>query len=90
MVDDSLDHALSCASVSPALPVLLFGRYEWNKRVSLVSSPEDKQSFSQRRDQDGTRFWERDDVRELPRNIRRVANWTEVVRAAREMIHLPK
>ncbi|QRW14843.1 hypothetical protein RhiLY_13842 [Ceratobasidium sp. AG-Ba] len=95
LIDDSLPNALLCA---PVAPVLLFGNYQWNKRPSTDSSPQDKMSYAERERweeaeakrraaQTGTettkddwhKWWEREDLHELPANITRVDSWKSVI-----------
>ncbi|KDQ20419.1 hypothetical protein BOTBODRAFT_151091 [Botryobasidium botryosum FD-172 SS1] len=84
MIDDSLDNALSCATMEPRIPILLFGKYEWNKRSSKVATVEDKMSFVERCAlKNGDRWWEDEVCWDLPENIVRVSGWDEVVEFAR-------
>lgn len=54
LIDDSLENAMTCAEyVSPngdgvAPPVLLFGDYQWNKRLSLPEDEHDDVTYERR------------------------------------------
>ncbi|KAG8220059.1 hypothetical protein J3R82DRAFT_1076 [Butyriboletus roseoflavus] len=54
LIDDSLENAVACAEyVSPsgdglAPPVLLFGDYQWNKRISLPEDEHDDMVYERR------------------------------------------
>lgn len=55
LIDDSLENAVACAEyVSPtgedgvAPPVLLFGDYQWNKRLSLPEDEHDDMAYERR------------------------------------------
>lgn len=85
LVDDSLENAFDIATSSllrpPSVPVqipcLLFGAYEWNKRLS---SSDKTDSYEQVRakggDIEGLDGLVRDE--DLPEGIRRVSGWEEV------------
>ncbi|KII93688.1 hypothetical protein PLICRDRAFT_35907 [Plicaturopsis crispa FD-325 SS-3] len=88
LIDDSVENAVDCATFPhPNRPhVLLFGAYEWNKRVSSPSDRTDEMSFARRLEAAGGReFW----VEEAERGVQgldqgsgveRVRDWGEVVR----------
>lgn len=82
-MDDSAENALACArDANPRIPVLLFGDYSWNQRLSLVEKPEDHLGFEDRlKSENGREWWKNehaDDV--LPSDkVIRVKDWNEVV-----------
>jgi len=86
LVDDSLDNALTCSTAS--IPVFLFGDHEWNKRTSQMDPDrrEDYLSFAERRREDPSRWWERDNVVDLPDNVRRVRGWDALVKECRILL----
>ncbi|KAI5123754.1 hypothetical protein M0805_000345 [Coniferiporia weirii] len=82
LIDDSAENALACArDASPPIPVLLFGDYSWNKRVSLLEQPQDQLGFQDRLAFEvGREWWKEEDVNKvLPANVKRVNDWSEVV-----------
>lgn len=73
---------MQCAISDLPTPVLLFGDYQWNKRLSGPSDATDKMSFDQRLEAvGGKEFW-KDDVFDVPNGVPlyRVKDWSEVVR----------
>lgn len=54
LIDDSLENAVACAEhISPSgdgvvPPVLLFGDYQWNKRLSLPEDEHDDMAYARR------------------------------------------
>jgi hypothetical protein len=60
--------------------VLLFGDYEWNKRISSPSDNRDGMSFKEREKLEGKDFW-KDEKLEVPEGVPlyRVKDWREVV-----------
>ncbi|THU91637.1 hypothetical protein K435DRAFT_227123 [Dendrothele bispora CBS 962.96] len=91
LIDDSAENALqvstssmSNASPAPPTPVLLFGQYEWNKRVSLPSDQIDAMVFDTRlKLEEGREFWKEEKLEDrVPENapMYRVKDWGEVVR----------
>lgn len=76
---------MQCASASPPIPVLLFGDYEWNKRLSGHNDATDEMTFTKRYEGCGRRqFWEEENVRIISppkgnKPIWRVKDWEEVV-----------
>jgi hypothetical protein len=61
--------------------VLLFGDYQWNKRISSSSDHRDEMSFDIRlRNEGGKRFWEEEHL-VVPEGVPlwRVKDWREVV-----------
>lgn len=81
MIDDSSENALQCAIAKPATPVLLFGDYEWNKRISSPSDNRDEMTFKERERIEGREFWKNEKL-EVPEGapLYRVKDWGEVVR----------
>lgn len=83
LIDDSAEHAIAFAKDANArIPVLLFGDYSWNQRLSYVEEEKDFLGFEERLKAEGGREWWReehaDDV--LPKDIvTRVKNWGEVI-----------
>jgi len=78
LIDDAIENVLGCAEKQ--LPALLFGDYEWGKRISTA---EDKRSFEERlREQvrNGLRSdWWQEDVVDLPDCVWSVKDWREVI-----------
>ncbi|KAK0245878.1 hypothetical protein EDD85DRAFT_802419 [Armillaria nabsnona] len=83
LIDDSSENALQCATAIPvATRVLLFGDYEWNKRISGAGDGSDDMSFDIRlKSHGGKEFWKEETV-EVPEGapLERVKDWSEVVR----------
>ncbi|KAH7883864.1 hypothetical protein F5I97DRAFT_1603704 [Phlebopus sp. FC_14] len=94
LIDDSMENAMTCAlhpsdnENRPPL-VLLFGSYEWNKRISHSSDECEEMVYKNRAEREGgTEFLERDiirgtealaqaNAREL--RIKRVKDWSDVL-----------
>ncbi|KAK0465213.1 uncharacterized protein EV420DRAFT_1513328 [Desarmillaria tabescens] len=83
LIDDSSENALQCATAVPvATRVLLFGDYEWNKRISGPGDASDDMSFDIRLESHGGKeFWKEETV-DIPEGapLERVKDWSEVVR----------
>ncbi|KAG5648251.1 hypothetical protein DXG03_006209 [Asterophora parasitica] len=82
LIDDSAENALQCATFKHATPVLLFGDYEWNKRISGSAEAKDDMSFDRRLEAEGGReFWKFESV-DIPEDapLHRVQDWSAVVR----------
>ncbi|KAJ9103954.1 hypothetical protein QFC21_002417 [Naganishia friedmannii] len=90
LIDDSIENALDCATHHPALPVLLFGPYPWNRHVTKEDSPEDVAAHEERMARGidseegetlaGKLKWSGEDVGQaLPSCVHRVKDWTQVV-----------
>jgi hypothetical protein len=80
LIDDSAENALPCAIDSTR--VLLFGDYEWNKRISTSSDQKDDMSYDIRlKNESGREFWKNEKL-EVPEwaPLWRVKDWSEVVR----------
>ncbi|OJA07628.1 hypothetical protein AZE42_01122 [Rhizopogon vesiculosus] len=94
LIDDSLEHALACVNYIPLdgvakpPPVLLFGSYEWNKRLSLGSEERDDMVYDVRFKLEDGKFLDEDVKRgdealeqaNTKHSVRRVKDWSEVVR----------
>lgn len=68
---------MQCVNASEPVPVLLFGDYEWNRRVSSA----DDMTFDIRLEAcDGREFW-REETVPIPKGaaLWRVRDWKEVV-----------
>jgi hypothetical protein len=100
LIDDSLENALACANYIPLdgvlaepPPVLLFGSYEWNKRPSSASDEHDGMAYDNRFQREGGTFLDEDvkrgdealDLANTRHSVRRVNDWTEVVRHVTKM-----
>lgn len=99
LIDDSMENALACAyhipldGVTKPPPVLLFGSYEWNKRLSLPSDECNDMAYDVRFQKEGGKFLEEDVKRGVEvleqantmHSVRRVKDWSEVVRYVTEM-----
>ncbi|KIY65888.1 hypothetical protein CYLTODRAFT_50057 [Cylindrobasidium torrendii FP15055 ss-10] len=86
LIDDSSENAIQCATAPQAIPVLLFGDYEWNKRICGPSDSAEAMGFDVRLlAEGGKRFWE-EDVFEIPEGVplRRVNDWPGVVQWLKE------
>ncbi|KAI0803115.1 hypothetical protein BC629DRAFT_1491838 [Irpex lacteus] len=86
LVDDSLENSLKCATHPTPTPVLLFGKNEWNQRLSKYNDIKDEQSFEQRLEKEGGReFWKEENI-VIPEGIplTRVDNWEGVLRWVEE------
>ncbi|KAK0208395.1 hypothetical protein DFS33DRAFT_1411819 [Desarmillaria ectypa] len=83
LIDDSSENALQCATAMPvATCVLLFGDYEWNKRISGPEDASDDMSFDIRlKSHGGKEFW-KEEIVDIPEGapLERVKDWSEVVR----------
>ncbi|KAJ3864141.1 hypothetical protein EV359DRAFT_64264 [Lentinula novae-zelandiae] len=87
LIDDSSENALqvstSSSAATPPTPVLLFGHYEWNKRLSLHSDAVDTMAFETRLQIEGGReFWKYERFEDhIPEGapLHRVRDWEEVV-----------
>ena len=79
LIDDSVENALSCASASPAVPVLLFGDYSWNQRHSSLEEEKDHLGYEERLEFEGGKHWWLEESVELPAAVSRVTDWKAVV-----------
>ncbi|KIK07409.1 hypothetical protein K443DRAFT_129090 [Laccaria amethystina LaAM-08-1] len=81
LIDDSAENALQCVTEIKATPVLLFGDYEWNQRLSRPGDARDEMSFDIRlKECGGHEFWKEEKL-EIPSGspLWRAKNWDEVV-----------
>ena len=62
---------------------MLFGDYEWNKRLSASVSELDLMSYEERLKLEGGQlgWWKREDLHDLPLLIKRCATWDGVADA---------
>lgn len=82
LIDDSAENALQCATSKHPTPVLLFGDYQWNKRISGSGDAKDEMAFDRRLAAEGGReFWKEETVA-IPEGVplKRAKDWSEVVR----------
>lgn len=86
LIDDSAENALQCATASKPTPVLLFGNYEWNQRVSGPGDARDDMTFDVRfKACGGKEFWKEETV-PIPEGapLERAKDWSEVIRWVRQ------
>jgi len=91
LIDDSSENALqvstSSSAATPPTPVLLFGQYEWNKRLSSHADAMDTMTFDNRLQiEGGKEFWKDERLEDhIPEGapLHRVKDWQEVVRWVR-------
>ncbi|KAJ7923075.1 hypothetical protein B0H13DRAFT_1981588 [Mycena leptocephala] len=82
LIDDSSENAIQCSTALPPTRVLLFGEYEWNKRISGTGDGADEMSFDKRLVAcGGKEFW-KEETLIIPEGVplERVKDWSEVVR----------
>ena len=82
LIDDSAENAISCASAAKPVPTLLFGDYEWNKRMCTPADGKDDTTYDIRLQKEGGReFWKEETV-PIPEGapLWRVRDWGEAVR----------
>lgn len=81
LIDDAYHNALDCGIVDPPIRALLFGDYQWNKRPSNMLTQEDRLSYQEKAalEAEGSTWWTRDDIEELPAFISRASGWEDVV-----------
>ena len=79
LIDDSVENALSCASASPPVPVLLFGDYPWNQRYSSLDESKDHLGYEDRLQFEGGKHWWLEESVELPESVTRVKDWKAAV-----------
>lgn len=99
LIDDSMENALACADYIPLdgvakpPPVLLFGAYEWNRRLSLTSHEHDDMVYEGRFQREGEGFLDEDVKRgdealeqaNAKHSVCRVKDWSEVMRYVRKV-----
>jgi len=79
LIDDNLNHVVSCSAGRPPVPTVLFGEYEWNKRLSSVASELDQMGYEQRLlAEKGVEWWKEDELHELPLLVKRSSSWADV------------
>ncbi|KAJ7293759.1 hypothetical protein C8J57DRAFT_1269922 [Mycena rebaudengoi] len=82
LIDDSAENAIQCSTALSPTQVLLFGDYEWNKRISGTGDGADEMSFDRRlAAASGKEFW-KDETLIVPDGVPlfRVKDWSETVR----------
>ncbi|KAJ7283358.1 hypothetical protein C8J57DRAFT_1292269 [Mycena rebaudengoi] len=82
LIDDSAENAMKCSTASSPTRVLLFGDYEWNKRISGAGDGADEMCFDRRlAAAGGKEFW-KDETLIVPDGVPlfRVKDWSETVR----------
>ncbi|KAF8898466.1 hypothetical protein BD779DRAFT_1484082 [Infundibulicybe gibba] len=82
LIDDSLENAMQCAAAEPPIPVLLFGDYQWNRRISGAGDASDEMTFDRRlKAGNGKEFWKHESF-DIPLGspVHRVKDWGEVIR----------
>ncbi|KAF8058263.1 hypothetical protein FPV67DRAFT_1524691 [Lyophyllum atratum] len=86
LIDDSAENALQCATSRQPTQVLLFGDYEWNKRISASGDAKDEMAFDRRLEAEGGREFWKEETLEIPEGapLCRVKDWSEVVRWVRD------
>ncbi|KAG6892721.1 hypothetical protein C0992_012820, partial [Termitomyces sp. T32_za158] len=91
LIDDSVENALQCATYKEPTHALLFGNYEWNKRVSGPQDAKDEISFDRRLEAGGGREFWKDEITTTPEGVplTRVKDWGEVVRWVQEAKLIP-
>ncbi|KAJ7225935.1 hypothetical protein GGX14DRAFT_349237 [Mycena pura] len=85
LIDDSSENAIQCSIASSPTTVLLFGDYEWNKRISVAGDGSDEMSFDERLAAGGGREFWKEETLAVPEGapVERVKDWSEVVRWVR-------
>ncbi|KAF8649756.1 hypothetical protein AX16_005523 [Volvariella volvacea WC 439] len=88
LIDDSAENSIQCATADPPVKVLLFGDYEWNKRISGHGDATDEMAFDNRlKANGGKEFW-KEETLDIPDGVPlwRVKDWGEVIRWVRQAI----
>ncbi|TFK30756.1 hypothetical protein FA15DRAFT_713399 [Coprinopsis marcescibilis] len=90
LIDDSAENALQCATAEEPVPVLLFGDYEWNQRVSSRDDTQADSTFAVRFEREGGREFWKDEKLEIPAGapLWRAANWSSAVQFVKERRYL--
>uniref|UniRef100_A0A0W0F5U3 Uncharacterized protein n=1 Tax=Moniliophthora roreri TaxID=221103 RepID=A0A0W0F5U3_MONRR len=93
LIDDSSENAIQVAKPpppTPPTPVLLFGDYEWNSRVSSSSDANDTMVFETRLSiEGGKEFWKEEKLEDhIPEDapIHRVKDWAAAVRWVKKAV----
>jgi len=77
LIDDSLENCVVCNEYD--MKAIIFGAYEWGKRRS-TAGVDDAESYAESLvRQPGERWWEDDNVVDLPGGVVRLGTWGEVV-----------
>jgi hypothetical protein len=82
LIDDSAENAIQCVTAEKPVQTLLFGDYEWNKRLSGPGDARDEMAYDVRLEREGGRkFWEEESV-PIPEGapLHRVRDWGEAIR----------
>ncbi|RXW23837.1 hypothetical protein EST38_g2000 [Candolleomyces aberdarensis] len=82
LIDDSAENAIQCVTAEKPIQTLLFGAYEWNKRLSGPGDARDEMAYDVRLEREGGRkFWEEESV-PVPEGapLHRVRDWGEAIR----------
>ncbi|KAG6891066.1 hypothetical protein C0995_014155 [Termitomyces sp. Mi166 len=81
LIDDSIENALQCATYKEPTQVLLFGNYEWNKRLSGPQDAKDEMTFDQRLEAEGGKEFWKDEGIIIPEGapLTRTKDWSEVL-----------
>lgn len=87
LIDDSAENAFKTSASPHAITVLLFGRYNWNRRVAKIKSEAEELSHEEKNKAEDGREWWKDDEFELPQpglQIHRTEDWDVVVEWVRQ------
>jgi hypothetical protein len=81
LIDDSAENAVSCAAAAKPVPTLLFGDYEWNKRMCTPADATEDMTYDIRLKKEGNEFWKKETV-PIPEGkpLWRIRDWSEAVR----------
>ncbi|KAF7320185.1 Protein kinase domain-containing protein [Mycena kentingensis (nom. inval.)] len=78
LIDDSAENAIQVSTASTPTPVLLFGEYEWGKRISVAGEGADVMSFDIRLAAcGGEKFWEKETL-EIPEGCATMATMKRI------------
>ncbi|KAF6766513.1 hypothetical protein DFP72DRAFT_22189 [Ephemerocybe angulata] len=82
LIDDSAENAYSCVTAKKPIATLLFGDYEWNKRMCTHADAKHDMSFEARSKLEGGREYWKDETVPVPEGapLWRVRDWSETVR----------
>ena len=87
LIDDSAENAFKTASVPHPITVLLFGNYNWNRRLAKIKSEAEELSHEEKNKIENEREWWKDDEFELPQpglRVHRTEDWEAVVEWVRK------
>lgn len=81
MIDDAFENIWGC--VAARVPALLFGDYDWGKRLSLVEKSQDLLGFEERNEYEinqgaGIEWWTKDNLAVPSEGIWKVKDWQKV------------